>query len=185
MKRTISLVLTLMLVLSIVCGASAAGETFKTAYFTLTLPSGWFEDTSEAESKADEDGIQYLGCFGEDKDFGFIVEAYLVCYDELKEVSLWNADEAELKDYVDAVMEDFADDDPEYLGIVMACSIPFVLIRGTDEEGEYLYADTMTNGYAIEMFVYLADENGESQYPISKEYIEQFKSILETFQPVS
>ena len=125
MKRTISLVFAMMLVMSIVCGAYAAGETFKTAYFTLTLPSGWVEDTSEAESKADEDGIQSLGCFGEDKDFGLIVEAYLVCYDELKEVSLWNANEAELKDYVDAVMEDFSDDDPEYLGIVMAGNIPF------------------------------------------------------------
>ena len=82
-------------------------------------------------------------------------------------------------------MDDYAEDDPEDLGIVMAGNIPFVLIKATDEDGEYLYADTMTNGFAIVMFVYIVDEDGESQYPVSKKYVEQFKSILETFQPAS
>ncbi len=114
-----------------------------------------------------------------------IVEAYLVFYEELKDVSLWNYSDAELKDYTDSLLEEFEDDDPKYLDTVMVGQIPFVLIKATDEDGEYLYADTMTNGYAIELCAYVTDEDAETMYPITEKHIEQFKSILATFQPVS
>ena len=185
MKRLISLAFALMLALSAVCCAEAAEKTFKTAYFTLKLPNGWDFDTEDADRAMDEDGMQYLGYFGENKAIGMFVEAYLVLYEDLQDFSLWNADEDEMQAYAEAVMEDYAEDDPEDLGIVMAGNIPFVLIKGTDEDGEYLYADTMTNGFAIIMIAYVLDEDGESQYSISRKYVEQFKSILETFQPVS
>ena len=184
MKRTISLFFALVLALSAVCGASAAEKTFTTPYFTLILPSGWVVDTSEADSAADEDGMQFLGLFYENKATGMVVEACLALYEELSDISLWNSDEAELKAYAESVMEDLEDDDPEYLGVVMVGKIPFVLFKATDEDGEYLYADTMTNGNAIILLAYVEDEKEESR-PVTKQYIEQFKSILETFQPVS
>ena len=185
MKRIIYLVFALALAMSAVCGAAAAEKTFKTDYFTLKLPSGWDYDTGDADKAMDEDGMQYLGYFGEDKAIGMLVEAYLVLYEDLQDFSLWKADEDEKQAYAEAVMDDYAEDDPEDLGIVMAGNIPFVLIKGTDEDGEYLYADTMTNGFAIIMIAYVLDEDGETQYPISRKYVEQFKSILGTFQPVS
>ncbi len=183
MKRTISLIFALALALSAVCGAAAAEKIFKTAYFTVTLPAGWDYDTEEAEKL--EDGDEYLGYFGEEKNIGLVVGAYIIYYEDLTDISLWNSDEAGLREYAESVMYDFADDDPEYLGIVMAGKIPFVLIRAEDEEGEYLYADTMTNGYAIEFNAYVLGPDGETQYPFTEKYIEQFKSILSTFQPVS
>ena len=185
MKRTISLFFALVLALSAVCCVTSAEETFKTPYFALTLPDGWLIDTSEADAAVDEYGEQFLGVFGDDEAIGMIVEAYLVFYEELKDVSLWNYSDAELKDYTDSLLEEFEDDDPKYLDTVMVGQIPFVLIKATDVDGEYLYADTMTNGYAIELCAYVTDEDAETMYPITEKHIEQCKSILATFQPVS
>lgn len=185
MKRTISLVFALVLALSAICCAASAEETFNTPYFTLTLPSGWLIDTSEAEAAVNKDGEQFLGIFGDSAAIGLVVEVVLVVYDDLKDVSLWNYSEAELKDYADGLMEEFEDDDPQYLEVVKAGQIPFVLIKATDEDGEYLFADTMTNGFAIELMAYVTDEEAEVMYPITQKQLDQFKSILATFQPVS
>lgn len=185
MKRTISLFFALAFALSSVCCAASAEEIFKTPYFTLTLPSGWLIDTSEAEAAISKYGDQYLGIFGDSVAIGLVVEADLARYEELKEISLWNFSEAELKDYADSVMEEFEGENPEYLGVVKAGQIPFVLIKATDEDGDYLYAETMTNGHAIMLCAYVTDEDAEVMYPITKEHIEQFQAILTTFQPVS
>ena len=183
MKRLISLAFALILALSAVCCAEAAEKTFKTAYFTLKLPNGWDYDTEDAEVYGD--GDEYLGLFGEDKEIGIIVLCYKMYYEDYKDVSLWNAGKAEMDAYIEDLLYELSDDDPEYLDTVMAGNIPFVLIRGTDEEGEYLYAETMTNGHAIMFDCYVLDGDGENQYPFTQKYIDQIKSILETFQPVS
>ena len=183
MKRLFFLVFALALAMSVVCGAAAAEKTFKTDYFTLKLPNGWDYDTEDAG--VDEDGDEYLGLFGEDKDIGIIVFTYMMYYEDYKDVSLWNADKAEMNAYIEDLLYQFSDDEPEYLDTVMAGKIPFVLIKGTDEDGEYLYAETMTNGYAIAFDCYVFDEDGENQYPFTQKYVNQIKSILETFQPVT
>ena len=126
-----------------------------------------------------------VNIFGEDKDIGIIVYTYKMYYEDFKDVSLWNADKAEMDEYIETLMYEFSDDNPEYLGTVMAGKIPFVLIKGTDEDGEYLYAETMTNGHAIIFDCYMFDEDGENQFPFTQEYVDQIKSILATFLPVS
>lgn len=183
MKRIVSLVFALVLALSAVCGAAADEKTFNTAYFTLKLPNGWDYDNEDTEVY--EGGDEYLGLFGEDKDIGIIVFTYKMYYEDFKDVSLWNADKAEMDEYIETLMYEFSDDNPEYLGTVMAGKIPFVLIKGTDEDGEYLYAETMTNGHAIIFDCYVFDEDGENQFPFTQEYVDQIKSILATFLPVS
>ena len=185
MKRIVTLLLALLLGLSAICCAAAEGVTFTTPYFTITLPDDWDFDTTPLDDEEDEEGFEYLGLFGSTEDVGILAMAYLVYYEDLTDISLWNADEDDMALYIEAILDDFEDDDPELLGTVTAGSIPFVLIRGTDEDGEYLYADTMTNGYAIEIEAFVLDEDGETQLPFTDEYIEQFKSILETFLPVT
>ncbi|MBR5109519.1 MAG: hypothetical protein IK099_04930 [Clostridia bacterium] len=185
MKRMIGLLLALLLALSAANCAAAANNVFKTAYFTITLPDGWETDTTPLDEDEKVEDAEYLGIFGTSKGVGLAAIAYLVYYEDLKDISLWNSDEADLARYTKSVMEDFAEDRPEYLGTVMAGSIPFILIKGTDEDGEYLYADTMTNGYAIEIQAFVMDEDWEKQYPMTDKYIEQFKNVLSTFQPVT
>ena len=65
----------------------------------------------------------------------------------------------------------------------MAGNVPFVLIRCADDEGEYVYADTITNGYSIQFEAFMADE--ENIQPLTDEAIEQFKTILATFKPAA
>lgn len=182
MKRLISLSLALLLVLSACC--ALAEVEFTTKYFTIPLPDGWKADTDTSDVKQDEDS-EFLGIFYEDKVKGLVVEAYLVYYEELKNVSLWNSDFADMPDYFNDVMKAFEDENPENLGIVKAGSIPFVLIKATDKDGEYLYAETVTNGYAIQFAAYVTDEKAQESFPLQDADIAQFKAILEAFKPVT
>ena len=183
MKKLLAAMLALSLILGI-ASALAGTVTFTTKYFTMELPEGWEIDTESLES-VPENNAEALGMFGAPEDVGLVAGAYLVYYEDLKNLALWSSDADELQAYAEAVMEDFADDKPVYLGTFSAGSIPFVLIRGTDEDGEYLYADTITNGYAIEFMVYVTDSEGEKYYPLTDDCIEQFKTILSTFKPVA
>jgi hypothetical protein len=111
--------------------------------------------------------------------------AYLVYYEDLKDISLWNSGEEELKEYADVLLEEFADSKPELIGTVTAGKIPLVLIRGADKDGEFVYADTVTNGYSIQFEFYATDSEGEKELPITEEHIEQIKTILASFKPAA
>ena len=111
--------------------------------------------------------------------------AYLVYYEQLKDIALWNSSEEELKEYTEALLDEFADNNPELIGTVMAGRIPLVLIKGADADGEFLYADTMTNGYAVEFEFFVTDAEGEKQLPLTERHIEQVKTLLATFQPAA
>ena len=181
MKRFFVLMTAAALFLSIVCAASA--QTFSTAYFSLELPDDWEIDTSDLEKKEDEES---LGFFGGQTGNGFLLGgAYLVYYENLKDMSLWNSSEQELEDYANALLDEFADDNPELIGTVNAGKIPLVLIRGADKDGEFIYADTMTNGYAIEFEFYVTEDEGDRQLPLQQEHIEQIETILASFKPAT
>ena len=182
MKRSVSLILALLLALSPAFCAAAEGVPFKTSYYTLTLPDGWIIDTDDLESG---DDYEDLGYFYAPEEIGLLVVAYLEYYEELKDFSLWNADASELRDYTQSVLEDLEEFDPEPVGTVMAGGIPFVVVKGTDADGDFLYADTMTNGYAIVFEAYVTDMDGETVYPLTEDDVEQFNSILASFLPVT
>lgn len=182
MKKITALFLAILLTLSLAGGAFAAGETFTTKYFTLELPEEWVVDMENLEEESEE-GLEVLGFFGGMEDVSLAGAACLVYYDELKDFSSWNATEEEVEEYKEILMEEFEEDDPEFVGTLTAGSVPFILIRCTDEDGDYLYADTVTNGYSIQFEVYLTD--GEKYYPLTDEAIEQFKTILATFKPAA
>ena len=82
-------------------------------------------------------------------------------------------------------LKDLEDVKPELIGVVKADKVPLVLIKGSDEDGEFLYADTVTNGYAIEFEFYISDAEGEKQLPFTDAQIEQVKTILATFKPAA
>ena len=182
MKKITALFFAVLLALSLFCGALADGQTFATKYFTLELPEKWEIDQDDLDDESEE-GMEALGFFGSPEDVSLVAEAYLVYYEDLKDFSSWSASEAEVEEYKELLLEEFEDDKAEYIGTTMAGSIPFILIRCTDEDGDYLYADTVTNGYAIQIVAYLADE--DKIYPLTDEAIEQFKTVLATFKPAA
>ncbi|MBR6185895.1 MAG: hypothetical protein IKQ41_06485 [Clostridia bacterium] len=183
MKRFISLFFALLLALSCLGCAHAEGVTFKTNYYTLTLQEGWTVSMEDANSEMAEN-LVFLGGFYAPKAKDLVVEAWLAYYEDLKDKALWNGDEAFLQEYIDIVLDDYAEDNAVYLDTVMADKIPFVLIKCEDAEGEYLYADTMSNGYAIVFYAYVTDYDAEKTFPLKDADIEQFKAILSTFKPV-
>lgn len=181
MKKFSALFFAILLALSLTCSALAAGVTFTTKYFTLDLPEGWTIDTEDLEELSGE-GVEMLGFIGGPNEIDVTASACLVYYDELKDVSLWNAVAEDIEAYKETILEEFKDEQPEYLETITVNNVPFILIRCTDEEGTYVYVDTITNGYSIQFEVYLADE--EEIYSITDEGLEQFKTILATFKPV-
>ena len=181
MKRLLSLVAAAALMLSAVF-ATAEGVTFSTKYFSVELPEGWLIDTDDLEK---EEGEECLGFFGSPEEVGMACGTYLVYYEDLKDFALWNASKEELEEYKEILMEEFEDGSPELIDIVTADKIPLVVIRVHDEDGDFIYADTMTNGYAIQFEFYVTDEGGEKLYPITDEHIEQVKTILATFKPAA
>ena len=182
MKKLTAIVLSLLLTLGIV-SAMAGGETFTTKYFTVELQEGWEIDTSDLQS---EENLEDLGLFYSAKEGQVLaVEAFMIYYEDLKDLKLWEADDDTLKEYTGLIMEDFAEDNPVFLDIVKAGSIPFVLVKAADEDGDYLYADTITNGYAIIFMAYVVDADGETILPLTDEYIEEFKTVLSTFKPAA
>ncbi|MBR2855042.1 MAG: hypothetical protein IKE81_12035 [Clostridia bacterium] len=183
MKRFLMLITAMTLFLTAACTATADGVTFKTAYFTMQMPEGWEIDTDDLEKK---EGEETLGFFGVELPEGMLIGgAYLVYYEQLKDIALWNSSEEELKEYTEALLDEFADNNPELIGTVMAGRIPLVLIKGADADGEFLYADTMTNGYAVEFEFFVTDAEGEKQLPLTERHIEQVKTLLATFQPAA
>ena len=175
MKRSFLFLVTAVLFLT-AAFASADGVTFSTAYFTLELPDNWETDMGDLKK---EDNTEELGFFGGETAGGLLAGgAYLVYYENLNSAE-------ELKDYEDALLEDFEKNNPRLVDTVMAGQIPLVIIRGNDDEGEFVYADTITNGYAIEFEFYVTDDDGEKQLPITDQDIEQIKTILATFRPAT
>ena len=178
MKKLIAIVLALLLTLSIV--SAMAGTTFTNNYYTLELPEGWEIDTSNLQS---EDNLEDLGLLYCAEGRGLAVEAFQIYYEDLKDLKLWEADDDKLKEYAGLILEDFSEDNPVFLDIIKVGSIPFVLVKATDEDGDYLYADTIANGHAIVFMAYVLDKDGETFLPITDAYIEEFKTILNTFKP--
>jgi len=181
MKRFFVLMTAAVLFLSVACAAAA--ETFSTSYFSLDLPDGWEIDTTDLEKKENEESLGFFA--GKMGDVILLGGAYLVYYEDLKDISLWNSGEEELKEYADVLLEEFADSKPELIGTVTAGKIPLVLIRGADKDGEFVYADTVTNGYSIQFEFYATDSEGEKELPITEEHIEQIKTILASFKPAA
>ncbi len=180
MKRTFPLLLIALLALT-ACGALAeAGQTFSNDYYTLTVPADWVIDTSGANE--DED-FRTLGNLYSPDDPGLVIETGLVHYADLSDISLWDADEETMQNYIDALLEELGDDKPEYVSTLKVGQIPFLVFRAESVNGPYYYIDTMTNGYAVVFYAYNAGTDSDALLPMSDDDWAQVEAILTTFKP--
>lgn len=183
MKRILAILLAAILLAA--SGAALAEElsqTFTTAYYTLSLPQDWTIDTSDLQNEQDyEDfGVMYAP-----DDPSLTIEAGMSYYSDMKDVSLWNADEAQLQDYIEDVKAELSDYGGEYVSTLRAGNIPFVVFHASDGDGPYYYVDTMTNGYAICFYVYdYGADSGAISDPSEAEWA-LFERILATFAPIA
>lgn len=181
MKRAISLLLAMLVLALPACGALAEStQTFATDYYTLTLPSDWTIDTSEANG---DDEFRTLGYLYAPEVPGLVIEAGLIHYEDMSDVSLWNADEETMQGYIDAVLDELKDEKAEYLSTLKVGQIPFLIFSGEDANGPYRYIDTMTNGYAVAFYAYVAGDDSDALLPMSDADWARVESILNTFTP--
>lgn len=85
--------------------------------------------------------------------------------------------------YTELILEFFKENSVEYLGTVTVGDIPFILVKYTKDEITCLDVNAVVNNEEIEFDVYIADK--DNFYSVTDEAIEQFKTILETFKPVT
>ena len=183
MKRIAVILLALALLAAMACPAlGEAANTFSTAYYTLTLPEGWTIETSDLDK---EENSEELGALYDPNDPGMVLEAGLIYYKDLDDITLWNADENTMQAYIDAILSDFEEDNPEYVTTLNAGAIPFIVIRAEDDDGPYYYIDTMTNGYAVVFYAYCASSDSDATLPLTDADWAQIEQILSTFQPVA
>ena len=181
MKRIFTLMVAALLLALALCPALAeVGKIFTTDYFTLTLPKDWEIDTSDLEKDGD---FQELGTLYAPEVPGLVMEAGLMHYADMEDISLWNADEKTMQDYIDATLEDLKDDNPKYETTLNVNGIPFIVISAEDKDGPFRYIDTMTNGYAVVFYAYVANDDDDKLLPMSDDDWAQVESILATFKP--
>ena len=181
MKRTVSMILALAMVLGLAAGAAA--ETFTTTYYTLELPDDWTGITEGMEDLGLEDA-KTVAAFAAPDEVGLAVYSVVTDAAGLDNAETWNTGEEEMKAYAEQAAADLEADSTEFLGVVKAGEVSFILISATDEEGAFLYAETLTGGNTLMFFAYVVSEDG-AQYPLTEEYTEEFRSILETFRPAA
>ena len=179
MKRLFGAVLILVLVLSLSCALGELGQTFETKHYTLSIPDGWTVDKDDLNSKP---GSWELGYAYAPEDDAMCIRATLDFYDSWDGISLWSADEDEMNEYRQAMMEDYAQYAPVLIDILYVGRIPFFVMRLTDDGEVFYWAETMTNGYVVGLECYALDKKGDYRDVTDAER-DLFIDILRTFEP--
>ncbi len=178
MKRVTLLVLTLVLAAALAAGACAEELTqvFTTSYYTLSVPGNWIVDTGSLWS--DED-YEELGVLEAPTDVGLVIEC--AAFGDLDEdyEALWDGvSEDSLDACVVALMEDYEDDDPEYLGALWTDGVPIVVLSAEDDEGPYFCVDTVVNGRELSFLAYVANADSDRTLEPSEEDVALLKRII-------
>ena len=182
MKRVLILLSVLILCLSCAVSANAAKmvQTFSMEYYQIYIPGGWIIDTS---SRKDYYGALDLG-FMYSSDKTMLMEAKMNYYADWAQISLWSNGDAYWDSYVSFLLDDFKDEQPEFLAKFWAGQYPGALLKGTGSYGSYLYGEVMINAYSYGFYFYLLNEDDTVNSNLTQEEIDLFQSILETFSPV-
>ena len=179
MKRFASLLVALVLMLACLSSASAARmvQPFATEYFQIYVPGDWVIDLSSQE---DYYGALDLG-FAYSAEADMLIEAKLNFYTDWAQDALWTGSKALWEEYEEFLLDDFKEENPEYIGKFMAGKYPGALIKGTNSYGSYLFGEILINAYAYGFYFYLVNEDDTVNSDIQQEDIDFFQSVLETF----
>lgn len=151
--------------------------------FSIDPPDGWIFIPGDWESE--EDSIYAGFIAGEDGETP-IIYIDLFYYEEYKGRSL-SEDAPEDRDaYKDEILTSFEEYDPVRLEsewrYTSAQQIPFVCLDGKDSEGNYLYAETLINGWAVTFECYaITGKLFIRTRPLTDEEKAIFDAVIESF----
>ncbi len=173
MRKWIAVLLSLFMMLSLAtaCAVSyTAGD-----YYAIEYPVGLrIDNTSHtAESTADNTWLFMLG------DNEYVIDAYVTRLNDYDpDFNLSTADDAGKQAYADEVSATLADEHPTFLNAITAKSgTVFYLFHMEDDQGSYLYAETIRNGLSMNFFCYYFDPDAGPDVALR----ETLESILYTF----
>lgn len=150
---------------------------------TFDYPDDW-EDFG-ADSSNDEEGEYYnLAFIGGSAYDDLNVSVDLYYYDVYADIRLFSADEATLRDYVRDIESSFYEVASSEVVEVGEYGIPFAILRGTDRDGEALYAETLANGWCIAFYGYAYGRNGREMRELTDEDERIFREIIASFEPI-
>ena len=109
------------------------------------------------------------------------IDAAMELIPEFEGTTLFSADAQTLSDYLAATLDAFADQDIQHLVTITAGGrqIPFYVYSMTDEDGSFLYAETVVNGCSIYFNV-----NHPNSSQLSDALLPALEELLITFAPV-
>ena len=178
MKRLVCAILALTLLLPLAL-AQGADQTFATDEIELTVPADWTIDT---EDLTEDEDFHYMCYLIEPGDPSLVVECALVYYEDFLDVYLDGSDEKTLNAYIGMLLDEKEADSPELVTVVDAGGISIPVLCAQDEEGPYLYADTMLSGQNYVFYAYSASAYEDGTLEMDDDDLETFISILSTFR---
>ena len=169
--------LMMVLLLLLLTPHALAGEFTAAGLFTVTYDDSLTMDDVSYQYETTDLYRWFFVLYGDD----FVIDANTEWMELFDGVSLHTATQEER----DAYLQDMADYYPEasYLQTITAThsGIPFYVFRFESDEGPFLLAETVVNGYAIDFYAYYYDE---SQAP-DDALMEALTALLQTFTPAA
>ncbi len=152
--------------------------------FTVEYPDEWVN--FGADSSYDTENAYYnLGMIGGYRDDELTILIALLYFEGYADLRLFDADDDAVSEFARNLMEDFYCETLLEFRTVGDYAIPFVLIRGQDDYGDFVLASTISNGWCILMDGYAyEDDSYETFRDLTDEDIAQFIRILDTFEPI-
>ncbi len=174
-KRIIMLLLCAAMTLAPLCASQAEAYTVPGLYTVEYEDGAVIDDTSYLHDKTDTYTWLFMIC-GSD----YAIDASMTKMDFYEGMSLYSATEDERTAYLEdtkLMLEEF---NGEYLGIVDKIGIPFYVFSCENDDGAYLWAETVANGYTLDFYCYYDDD----RMPVDEALLEKFSAMLESFEPV-
>ncbi len=177
MKKLLAVLLSLSMTLAL---AAAGADAYTVAgRYTVEYPDTLvLDDTAYADGNT-QNNVWLFMLAGE----GFLIDAYLTTLENYDpDFSLSAADEAGIQEYLDEVLEAFSSRSPEAAGTVITDGgVLFYIFRLTDDDGPYLYAETIENGVSENFICFYVDGVTEPDEAL----LNTLEALLYTFTPAA
>lgn len=178
MKKTF--LAALVLLLCSLCLPALAVEYNAGGIYTIRYDENTYriDDTAYLNENTDEYSWLFM-LYNQQEDI--FIDAAMELIPEFEGTTLFSADAQTLSDYLAATLDAFADQDIQHLVTITAGGrqIPFYVYSMTDEDGSFLYAETVVNGCSIYFNV-----NHPNSSQLSDALLPALEELLITFAPV-
>lgn len=139
----------------------------------------WQLDDMTYSDEASDEYVWLFMLYNAQKDV--LIDASIEKIPEFEGLTLFMAGEAERNEYLRATLDAFQDQSIKHIATILPTTleIPFYVYSLEDEEGGYVYAETIVNGNAIIFNAYHGRSTGSTDA-----LLPALEEVLATFTPV-